>query len=279
MNRIFNINGEIVREDQPWFTPVSRGYRYGDGFFESMKRSAGLLMHSVLHFERIRKSALLLKLRLPDDFTREGMIERIDRTASQIGADHARVRCTFFRETNGFYTPEDSTCTVVMEIIKTETAGYEWQEQGLALGAYREMTKNGNYISTLKTTSALIYVMAGLYARENGFDECVIFNDQGRVAESVSSNIFIVSGEFVITPPLNEYCIDGVMRRVVMNLAAGYGYTVLEQPLSDVSLTSADEIFLTNATGGIRWVREFAGKQFRNTVSRLLGSKLNPSEA
>lgn len=276
MSRIFNINGEIVKEDQAWFTPASRGYRYGDGFFESMKLSGGLLLHSVLHFERIRKSALLLKMKLPEDFTRDELIRRIDATAIAIEAPNARVRCTFFRETPGLYTPAGGETSIVIEIQKIDSPGYEWNEQGLTLGSYREMSKNGNYISTLKTTSALIYVMAGIYARENHFDECVIFNDQDRIAEAISSNIFFVSGEFLITPPLSEYCVDGVMRKVVMNLAAGYGYTVLEQPMSEVSLTSADEVFLTSATRGIRWVAEYKGKTYKNTVSRILAEKLNP---
>lgn len=274
---IFNINGNPVQGEVACFPPISRCYRYGDGFFESMKLSNGLLLHSVLHWERIVKTALLLKIDLPGKLNREVLISRIQETAKSENIANARVRCTIFRETEGFYIPDKQECTVVIELQPLNTSEYHYNETGLSLGAFKELTKNSNFISTLKTTSALIYVLAGLYSSENQYDDCVIFNDLDRVAETVNSNIFTVSGEFILTPPLSEYCIDGVMRKVVMNLATAYGYSVIEQPLSEISLTSADEIFLTNAANGIRWVGQYKGKSYHNTVSRILAEKLNPT--
>ena len=65
---IFNINGEIVDKSQLVFSAVSRCYRYGDGFFESMRYSNGRLLHGELHFSRVLKTALLLKIQLPENF-------------------------------------------------------------------------------------------------------------------------------------------------------------------------------------------------------------------
>lgn len=276
MTSAYNVNGKIIAPGELVFSPDVRHYRYGDGFFESMKFSNGLLMHSVLHWERIAKSAMLLKLELPMGFDRDEMIRRIETTATSAGILNGRVRCSFLRDSPGLYSPISNTGSIIIEIQKIDSAGYDYNDQGLTLGSYREMTKNGNYISMLKTTSALIYVMASIYAREQGTDECLIYNDQDRVAEAISSNVFIVSGEFIVTPPVSEYCVDGVMRKVVMNQAAAYGYTVLEQPLSEVSITSADEVFLTSATRGIRWVGEYKGKMYKNTVSKILADRLNP---
>jgi branched-subunit amino acid aminotransferase/4-amino-4-deoxychorismate lyase len=274
--RIYTIDGKIVSETEPWFTPNSRGYRYGDGFFESMKMSHGRVLHYDLHLARIRKSAMLLKIQLPDGFQDDILQKWINDTAESQNIKNARLRCTFFREASGFYAPETAQPSIVIEFQPIDSSGYEWNEIGLVLGAYKEMAKNGNFTSTLKTTSSLLYVMAGIYATENKLDECVIFNDQGRIAECISCNLFTVTGEFITTPPLSEYCVDGVMRKVVMHLAGAYGYTVIEQPLNEVTLNSADEIFLTNAGRGIRWVGDFRGKAFKCNVSKVLAEKLQP---
>jgi len=272
---IFSINGTIFDETTPVFTAASRGYRYGDGFFESMRFSNGRLLHGELHFIRIRKSAMLLKMKLPEDFDRDLLEKWISEAIVSKNIQNARVRCTIFRESPGLYTPVENKCTIVLEIVKTENAGYDWQENGLKLGAYKEMSKNGNFVSTLKTTSCIVHVMAGIYARENQLDECLIYNETGRIAEGISSNIFSFNGEFLNTPPLTEYCTDGVMRKVVINLAQEYGYTVIEQPVAEITLNSADEIFFTSATRGIRWVKYYNDKVYKNNVSKVLFDKLN----
>jgi branched-chain amino acid aminotransferase len=233
------------------------------------------LLHGDLHFIRIRKSAMLLKMNLPEHFDRDELENRILQTIGNQNIDYARVRCTIFRETPGLYTPLENNCTIVLEITAQAAPGYEWKENGISLGIYREMSKNGNFVSTLKTTSCLINVMAGIYARENELDECLIYNDSGRVCEGIGSNIFTYNGEFLNTPPLSEYCVDGVMRKVVINLAQEYGYTVIEQPITDVNVNTSDEIFFTSATSGIRWVREFNNKRYKQNVAKVLFEKLN----
>ncbi|MBL7812437.1 MAG: aminotransferase class IV [Bacteroidetes bacterium] len=272
---VYSINGHVVEENTPVFAASSRIYRYGDGFFESMKLSAGRVLHLDLHFIRIRKSAMLLKMELPVDFNSEILEKWVIAAAEFAGTENARVRCTILREGPGLYTPVQSGVTIVLEVNKTDTRSYEWNETGLSLGAYREMSKNANYLSMLKNTSALLNVMAGIYCKENGYDECVIFNDQNRVAETNSSNLFMVSGDFVATPPLTEYCVDGVMRKVIIQLAQAYGYTVHEQAITEISLGAADEIFLTSATRGIRWVRTYNGKPLKHNVSQVLFGLLN----
>jgi branched-subunit amino acid aminotransferase/4-amino-4-deoxychorismate lyase len=278
MSKVYNIDGVIHSGTEPLFTPDSRSYRYGDGFFESMKMAHGAVLHIDKHMSRIHKSALLLKFTLPENFDSVELGNRIRETAASQSIEHARVRCTLLRESDGLYTPIANNARIIIEITKTDQALYDYNATGLNLGSYSEMTKNANFISTLKTTSSLLYVMAGIHAKEHGFDECVIFNENGRIAESISSNIFTVSGEFINTPPLSEYCVDGVMRKVVIQLAQAYGYTVLEQPISEITLNTADEIFLTSATRGIRWVGEYKGKRYRNTVSRILSDRLNPQQ-
>ena len=272
---IYLINNNIVTEDTPHFTPNSRGYRYGDGFFESCAMWQGRILQLPLHVDRIKKSALLLKINLPSWWDEISWETSVLKACSEAGWKSARIRLTFFRESAGLYTPDQMEATVVTEIQQTQNnSAYPWNEQGRTLGTYKELSKNNNFTSTLKTCSALTYTLAGLYAKEHGLDDVVIFNDYGRPCETVASNLFVVKGEFILTPPISEYCIDGVMRKVIIHLADAYGYSVQERPLSEIDLTSAEEIFTTSATRGIRWVGNFQGKVLKNAVAKVIYDQL-----
>lgn len=272
---IYIINNNLIEEHAPFFSPKSRSYRYGDGFFESCKLSDSRILQLPLHADRIRKSALLLKLNLPNWWDEISWETSVLKACKDAKITSARIRLTIFRDSDGLYTPTDSNVCLVTEINEETGIGpYQWNETGLNIGTYKELVKNSNYTSTLKTCSALIYTLAGIYAKEHGLDDVVIFNEYGRPCESVSSNIFVVKGEFLLTPPISEYCIDGVMRKVIMQLADAYGYALQERPISEIDLSASEEIFTTSATRGINWVADYQGKKLKNTVSRVLFEQL-----
>lgn len=277
INSYYLVNGKETNAQDPCFGPGTRIYRYGDGFFESMRFMNKRIYHLALHIIRIRKSAMLLQMELPENFDEEGLENQINDFCSEKNIVNARIRICFLRDSEGRYLPDNSQCCLITEITPVEEAGFPFNETGLKLGAYKELTKNSNFISTMKTTSALIYVLASIYAQKNYYDDCIIYNDFGRISEATSANIFIVSGEFVITPPLSEYCIDGVMRKVVMRLAEAYGYTVAEQPITEMHLQTADEIFITNAAKGINWIGEYKDKTYKHTCAKVLSDLLNKS--
>ncbi|MEY3983130.1 MAG: hypothetical protein RL160_687 [Bacteroidota bacterium] len=270
-----NFNGTLHSEDDPLFPASSRVHRYGDGFFESIRASSGHLLHFNHHMHRIRKSAMLLGVVLDSRFEEQRMEQEIQRTLKAASLSHARVRLTVFREGKGFYLPLEEQACYLIEVSSLETPFYPLATEGLLLGDYRELVKNSNFTSMLKTNAALLYVMASLHARRNGFHECVLYNEQGRVAEAINANIFKVDGNKLITPPLSEYGVDGVMRMVVMDLARSYGYDVFEQPITANDLIASDELFLTSAVSGIRWVREYQGKRFKNPTAKMLHQLLN----
>jgi branched-chain amino acid aminotransferase len=272
-----------VYHEGDWYNPAkkapqfdfrSRIYKYGDGFFESMKFFGGSIRHAHHHTERIRRSLMLLKMPASDISTDE-IFQLIEDYIKELQWTQARIRLSYYREADGYYTPSNSRLGFFIEIKQMENEGYPLNAEGLILGNYHELVKNENYLSLLKTQSSLIYVMAGLHAQEQGWNDCVIFNQAGRVCETVSSNIFCVSGDFIHTPPLSEHCIDGVMRRVVIESAQAYGYQVSERPIAEVELMAASEIFLTNAISGIQWVGNYMGKPLHNGTAKVLSQRLN----
>ena len=99
-------------------------------------------------------------------------------------------------------------------------------------------------------------------------------NQEGFLCEALTSNIFVYYDKVLYTPALNQGCIDGVMRRVVMDMAEDEGIPVVEAQISPEIMKKADELFCTNAVQGIQWVMGYKQKRYFNKISRILQEKL-----
>jgi len=271
-----NFNGSILPADQLIFKANNRGFRYGDGLFESMRYIKGKLKFPEMHIDRIQKGMKLLRFdncSLIDTwFLREKVEELVRR--SRTGAD-ARVRLTVFRDSEGLYSPVSNKFGYVLEIQKLDESQYVLNKKGLIIDVYDEIPKPVNALSNLKTCNAMIYVLAGIYKNQNALDEVLILNHHGFLCESMSSNVFVVYDRKLYTPALNEGCIAGVMRQVVMRLAKENDIELVEAQINPDILNEADEVFLTNAGKGIQWVMGYNNKRYFNEVSRFLSEKLN----
>lgn len=271
-----NFNGSILPADQLIFKANNRGFRYGDGLFESMRYMKGKLKCPEMHIDRIQKGMKLLRFdncSLIDTwFLREKVEELVRR--NRAGAD-ARVRLTVFRDSQGLYSPVSNKFGYVLEIQKLDESQYVLNKKGLIIDVYDEIPKPVNALSNLKTCNAMIYVLAGIYKNQNALDEVLILNHHGFLCESMSSNVFVVYDRKLYTPALNEGCIAGVMRQVVMRLAKENNIELIEAQINPDILNEADEVFLTNAAKGIQWVMGYNNKRYFNEVSRFLSEKLN----
>jgi branched-chain amino acid aminotransferase len=133
-----------------------------------------------------------------------------------------------------------------------------------------------NPFSNLKTSNALIYVMAGIYASENKLDDCIIVNEKGFITETISSNIFLLKDKFILTPPLTDGPVAGIMRKQILKIADMLQYRIYnEKSLTEKNIIDADEMFLTNSITGIKWVLAFKEKRFFNNSSQQFIDKLN----
>ena len=271
-----NFNGNVLPADQLIFKANNRGFRYGDGLFESMRYMKGKLKFPEMHIDRIQKGMKLLRFdncSLIDTwFLREKVEELVRR--NRAGAD-ARIRLTVFRDSDGLYSPVSNKYGYVLEIQKLDESQYVFNKKGLIIDVYDEIPKPVNALSNLKTCNAMIYVLAGIYKKQNALDEVLLLNHHGFLCESMSSNVFVVYDRKLYTPSLNEGCIAGVMRQVVMRLAKENDIELVEAQINPDILNEADEVFLTNAARGIQWVMGYNNKRYFNEVSRFLSEKLN----
>ncbi len=273
-----NYNGEIIPAVQPVLTIANRAFRYGDGLFESMRYMKGKLRYAEIHAERLQKGMQALKLdgykRLDAAFLINKVEELIKRNSY---GQNARVRLTVYRDSEGLYSPAGNQFGYTLEMTKSDESSYISQAKGLIADVFDEVTKPVNSLANHKTCNSLVYVMAGIYRKENSLDEVFVLNNNGFLCEAMSANVFVVYKKKVYTPALSEGCIAGVMRSVVMKLAKENKIEVIEAQINPDILNEAEEVFLTNASRGIQWVMGFNSKRYFKEVSKLLLSKLNQS--
>lgn len=269
-------NDEFYNTDEAVLKASNRGFKFGDGLFESMRMCNGKLMFAEQHADRLRAGMKALKMEgyalLDEYFLRQKTAEL--QKKNKLGAN-ARFRLSIYRDGEGLYTPQINKIGYLLEAKPLETSTYELNQKGLIVDVYDEITKPLNKLSNYKTSNAMVYVMAGLFQKQNKLDEAMILNQQGFLCESTSSNVFVVYQNQIYTPALTEGCIAGVMRTVVLQLAKTHNFNLVEAQISPEILKEAEEVFVTNASSGIRWVMGYGRKRYFNEVAKELSAKLN----
>jgi branched-chain amino acid aminotransferase len=270
-----NFNGEIVPDGTKMLSNRNRGFKYGDGLFESMRMMKGNLKFADQHADRLQRGMKALKI---DGYSQTDawfLKEKADELAARNKAKHARVRLTVFRDAEGLYTPSLNKMGYCMELQPVDEPRYFLNEKGLIMDIFTEVPKPLNYLSNIKTCNSLPYVMAGIFKAQNNLDEVFLLNQNGYLCEAGSSNVFVWYKSHLYTPALSEGCIEGVMRQVVINIARKNNIPMTEAQINPEILYEADEVFLTNASRGIQSVMGYGVKRYFNKLSKGLVDELN----
>jgi branched-chain amino acid aminotransferase len=179
-----------------------------------------------------------------------------------------------YREGKGRYNPNEMCAGFMIEVDPIQGELFQLNQKGLTIGLFTDVNKSVDQLSNFKTNSALAYVLASIHKTKEGWDDCLLLNTRSNICDSTNSNVFLVKEKILSTPSLDEGCINGVMRRQVMALAEANGFTVKESAIEIEMLRQADEIFLTNAVNGIRWVKQFGNHEYENKISSRLSAAL-----
>ena len=271
-----NNNGKVLDRESPSINAGNRGHLYGDGIFESIRVVNGKPINMEAHIMRMFDGAIALKMQLPEyykvEFFEEKIIELLEKSNIKEGG---KIRVSLDRSIGGTYKPKNNEATYFIEVLPLKKNIFELNEEGITVDLYTEMRKHKSKLGNYKTKNALIYIMCSLTAEEKNIDELLITNPKGGILESSSSNIFVVSNGVLYTPGLEEGPVGGVMRMTLINLALENGIKVYECAILPQNLLAADEVFLTNAIGGIRWVKQYRGKTYENVMADKLTKLLN----
>jgi branched-chain amino acid aminotransferase len=272
-----NYNGHLISIYEPVVSFANRAFRYGDSLFETIRVIDGKVMFMADHLRRIKIGMTVLRMNIPQGFSAENITTLTQDLIKKNGIrNDARVRLTIFRNEGGFYAPHTNDISFLLEAEDLEhRGGYNLNEKGYTVDVFHDIKKHKNKLSNLKTGNALIYVLAGIYKKDIKMDDCLIINEAGNVCESISSNIFIVKNGALYTPALSEGCIEGVMRKQVIEIAQQHRILCYEISLAFNTLMNADEIFLCNSIQGIRWIEKYKTKVYQSKMAAFFTEKLN----
>lgn len=273
-----NYNGELIAGDKAIFTHNNRAIKYGDALFETVRYVNGTLFFWEDHYFRLMASMRILRMEIPMEFTLEFLEEEIKNTIKSNELDNGavRVRFTVFRNDGGLYTPKTNNVSYVIETNPMESPFYLIQDLGYEVELFKDYYVNKDMLSNLKSTNKILHVVAGVYAEENGYANCLLVNTDKKVVEAINGNLFLVKGNVVKTPPLSDGCLDGIIRKNLMKIiASSEEFDLVEESVSPFELQKVDELFITNSIVGIQPISKYRKKEFDTRVAKSLVGKLN----
>ena len=276
LNLMININGIIVSQDTSLLTQ-NRAFLYGDAVFETVKIVNSKILFLEDHYFRLMSSMRVVRMEIPMNFTMEYLEEQILALATAKNlAFSARARITVYRNDGGYYLPQVNTVSFVINTESQENTLYSMNQDEYVVDLYKDFYLTRQLLSSIKTTNKIINVIGSVFASENGLDNCLLLNDSKNVVEALQGNIFMVKGNMLITPPISEGCLNGVMRKQILALAKKIeNIEVMEQIISPFDLQKSDELFITNVIKGIQPITKYRKKQFTTNIANVLLIKLN----
>jgi branched-chain amino acid aminotransferase len=275
-----NFNGNLVDKADSKLTSENRGYKYGDALFETLKVVNGKILFWEDHYFRLMASMRILRMNIPMNFTMEFLETEILKTAeaNNLLKASARVRLNVDRGEGGKYLPNNRT-SVNFNIVAEPHANPFYtidSDKTCVVDLYKDFFMAPGLLSGLKSNNKAIQVIGSIYAEENDFDNCLVLNTNKNVIEALNGNIFLVKGDQIKTPPLEDGCLKGIMRKQVLDiLFKDANLFVEEASISPFELQKADELFITNVIKGIVPITKYRKKTYGNAFAQKLVTKLN----
>ena len=274
---MINFNGNIALEEN--ILTQNRAFLYGDGVFETVKVINNKVLFLEDHYFRLMASMRVVRMEIPMNFTMEYFEEQILNLLKEKNiSSSARARITVFRKDGGLYLPKSNEVSFLIHAVALEGTLYALNTAEYEVDLYKDFYVTKQLLSSIKTTNKMINVTGSIFAHENGLANCILLNDSKNVVEALQGNLFMLVGKKLITPPVSEGCLNGIMRKQILALAKKVeGIEITEEIISPFDLQKADELFLTNVITGIQPITKYRKKEFTSNLAYLLVQKLNES--
>jgi 4-amino-4-deoxychorismate lyase len=238
---------------------ADRGLQYGDGLFETIAVIDGQPALWQLHMQRLVLGSERLMLPPPDQ-------QRLRQEAARLmrGQERAvlKIIYTAGASTRGYGRSESIIPSRMIWLTAAPEHPLRHWREGIEVGYCALRLMPQGVLAGVKHLGRLEQVLARREVDGRGLTEGLMLDQAGHVVEGVSSNLFAVFGDTLVTPPLTECGIRGVMRQHVLDLAASLNIRAEERPLDPVLLDSADELFVTNSVIGLWPVRSVEGRRY-----------------
>ncbi len=263
MSIFFNHNGKLYKEGSPVIGPASRGLRYGDGLFETMRSLNGNVEFLDEHLARLWSGLKLLQFEIPKHFTPELLENEITALLQKNGhLAEARIRLNLFRNDGGLYDAKDLRPSYVIESWELAPGSGQWNSNGLVLGICESVRKSCDILGNVKHNNYLPYVLAALQAKKEKWNDALLLNSHDRICDSTIANLFYFKDGSCYTSALSEAPVAGIIRKQMIGFLKQENISITEKEISVEELMNADELFLTNSIYKLRWVGQLQDRSY-----------------
>ena len=246
------LNGDLVAKEDAKISVFDHGLLYGDGVFEGIRLYDGCVFKLEEHLERLEYSAKAILLDLP--LNREQMSKAVCDTCLANDLKNGYVRLVVTRGPGHLGLTPDGCGPSNVIIIADDIQLYpeELYRDGLKIISVPTRRINASALPpAIKSLNYLNNILAKIEAKKVGFQEALMLNDKGEIAECTGDNVFIISKGVLFTPPLDSGSLRGITRGAVIDLAEEIGLPCREQALTRYDLWTADECFLTGTAAEV----------------------------
>ena len=273
---MINYNGDLV-DSQTLISNSNRSFLYGDGVFETIKVVNNKILFFEDHYFRLMASMRIVRMQIPPNFTLEFLESQIlELVKSNAIENSARIRFTVFRNDGGFYLPATRQISYLIQSFALDNKLYITAFDKYEVDLFKDFFIAKQLLSTLKTTNKMINITGSIFADENGFQNCLLLNNEKNVVEALNGNVFMLIENQLVTPPIADGCLNGIMRKQVLRLSkSNADITFLEQSISPFDLQKADELFITNVITGIQPISKYRKKEFKSDFAVKLIQQIN----
>jgi branched-chain amino acid aminotransferase len=247
-------NDRLLPIEEVRLSPGQAGLLSGWGLFTTLRVAEGELFAYERHWRRLEKDALRTHIPFPFDAEKvRGQLHEVLR-ANEVREGTARIYVVFNKA--GFWQSDEPAPQVDLILY---SAGLPNYKEPVRLWIREHGRHAASPLAGVKVTSWLNNVWNLHDAQHEGFDEVVLLNERGEVAECTAANIFCVRDGRILTPPLASGCLEGITRGVLLEIAASVGISAAEQTLMPEDLYSAEEVCMSSTNRNLLGVGEIAG--------------------
>ena len=253
----FVLHNDRIREaSEPALAPCQVGLLSGWGVFSTLRVADGVPFAFERHWARLTRDAAALHVPLPPDAeaVRRKLLELIEAN----GARQSTLRLVIVRNHGGMW--EASAPSRPSDLIALTADSKQWAP-AVKLAFQPHARYAANEFAGAKTISWAMNLTWLESAQARGFDEVILLNERGEVAECTSANIFIADASGVWTPPLSAGCLPGITREILLGEIHVPGIRIAEKTLQPADLEAADEIFITSTTRNLLPVLQIEAKK------------------
>jgi branched-chain amino acid aminotransferase len=248
VSRVVSIDGVVRRPEDATVSVFDRGFLYGDAVFEVFRTYGGRPFALDEHLARLRRSAERVLIHLPVDEATLG--REVDAALRAAGNDESYVRLVVTRGA-GPLSLDPDTAERPLRVLIVEPVSPPPREayvRGIALASVvARRAVDDTSAAGAKVTNYLANLLAVKEAKSRGAQEALVVDHGGHVVEGASSNVFVVSGGRLATPPESAGILPGITRACILRAAAAVGVPAEERAIPLDELRAADEVFVTSS--------------------------------